>query len=128
MAHYKVLKSGDAGGVRHVWGMAYSAVPGTNNDAGIPWSQVVVEYATFRNLRRGINGTAARIPVAPAIQAQLDAGTLFEWGLWHVEFPTSFTGPQAIAEVRAGVNAQEAAEIARLADELRYWGHEGESI
>lgn len=128
MAHYKVMKSGDDGAVRHVWGMAYTAVPGGSNAAGVPWSQVVVEYITFRNRRRGINGTEARIPVAPAIQAQLDAGTMFEWGLWHVEFPTSLTNPQAIAAVQAGVNAQEAAEISRLADELRYWGHEGESV
>lgn len=127
MSHYVVLRTFDDGTDRHVHGLAYTTVPGGSNDAGTPWPEVVAGYATWRNRRYGGFGTQSVIPVDPVIQAQLDAGTLFEWR-FDVTFPTSHTNPQAIAAIEAGIDAQEAAMVAELSATLRYWGHEADTV
>lgn len=126
MAHYIVLRTSDDGSTRHVQGLAYSTVPGGNNDAGTPWVEIAVGYMTWRN-RRYQGGTTAAIPVAAATQAALDGGALFEWR-FDVAFPTSHTNPQAVAAIEAGINAQEAPMLTELGQTLRYWGHEAESV
>jgi hypothetical protein len=125
MAHYIVLTATVVGSERTVNGLAYTAVPGGNNAAGEPWADVVRAFLLWRNRRYGTT-LQATIPVDPATQAELDAGTLFEWR-WNATFPTSHTNPQAIAAIETAIEAQEAAEEARLADLLRYWGFEGDS-
>lgn len=126
MAHYITLRRSDDGATTHVHGFAYSAVPGGNNGAGVPWTEVAIGYMTWRN-RRYQGGTLAAIPVEQAIQDALNTGTLFEWR-FDVQFPTSHTNPQALAAIAAGVNAQEAAMLAELGIILRYWGHEADSV
>jgi len=126
MAHYIVLRTFEDGPTRTVEGVAYTTVPGGNNDAGTPWSQVAIGYMTHQNRRYGA-GTDAVIPVTPAIQTALDAGSLFEWR-FNISFPGSHTNPQAIAAIEAGIVAQETAMLANLSQTLRYWGHEGDTV
>jgi hypothetical protein len=125
MAHYKVMATWDEPPNRNVTGWAFTAVPGGNNAAGLPWIQVMREYRIWRNRRNGTI-TEADVPVDASTQAELDAGTLFDWR-WTVQFPTTLTNPQAVAAIEAEINAQEAAMIAQRSAELRYWGFEGDS-
>jgi N-acetyl-anhydromuramyl-L-alanine amidase AmpD len=106
-------------------GLAFSAVPGGNNSAGVPWSTVTVQFRNWRNRRFSITPEEV-VSLDPATLAALDAGTLFDWR-FQVQFSASLNNPQAVAAIEAGVNAQEAAQIALLSSELRYWGFEGDS-
>lgn len=125
MAHYVVTESSIDGSFRVVTGVAFTAVPGGSNQAGVDWVDVMRAYRVYRNRRNGTT-TEAEIPVAPGVQAQLDAGTLFEWR-WVATFPTAHTNPQAIAAIELAINTLEAAEITRLSEILRYWGFEDDS-
>jgi hypothetical protein len=125
MAHYIVLVTGEEGTDRRVWGAAFSNVPGGNNDAGVPWVDVVRGYRRWSNRKYG-GSLAAVAEVDATTQAALDAGTMFEWR-WATSFPQTHTNPQAIAAIEAAINAQEAEMISKLSVELRYWGFEGDS-
>ena len=127
MAHFKVYMTSeeDDGVNRRVFGAAYSSVPAGVNDVGTPWTEVAAGLATFRNRRWG-RTTEASVPVDQALQDELDAGTMFEWR-WQAVIPVAATGPQAAAALRSAVAAQEAAMMARLANDTRYWGFEGDT-
>ena len=126
MSHYIVLETQEDGANRVVSGMAFTAVPGGNNSAGVPWTDVIKSYRVYRNRRYAGVTTQAAIPVDPAVQAELDAGTLYEWR-WAAVVPTSATNPEAVVAIEAAVNTLEAAEIARVSEVCRYWGFEGDS-
>lgn len=126
MAHFVVMHTSPIAGGLAVNGVAYSPVPGGNNDAGVAWSDVAIGYMGYRNRRHG-GGSTAKVTVDPAIQAQLDAGTLLEW-VWEATIPAGTPNPAAVQLIRDAVNAQEAAMMSRLGSLLRYWGFEGESV
>jgi len=126
MAHYIVLETQEDGANRVVSGMAFTPVPGGNNSASVPWVDVIKSYRVYRNRRYAGFTTQAAIPIDPAVQAELDAGTLYEWR-WVASFPITHTNPQAVAAIEAAINTLEAAEIARVSEVCRYWGFEGDS-
>lgn len=125
MAQYVVLETQVEGSDRTANGLAFTAVPAGNNQAGVPWVDVIKAYRVYRN-RKFSTATLAAVPVAPATQAELDAGTLFEWR-WRATFPISHTNPQAVAAIEAEINTAEPLEIDRISDLLRYWGFTGDS-
>ena len=115
MAEYFVLD----GSVKenHYRVAAHIAVPGGNNAAGKPWADVAVEYQS--------DGTASAVPyLLPAVQADLDAGTKYEF-VMDIEVDAELTGPAKLTAFEAALTAQVAVETADLQARLQYWGQEG---
>jgi hypothetical protein len=124
MAHFKVTHTWQVGSDRRIQGLAFTAVPGGTNQAGVPWTTVAQEYRAYR-LRRF--GGVPPVPLDPAVEADLAAGNLLEW-LFNAVVPDTLTPAQTLQAIKDQINTAEAAMTAELGDQLAYWGFEAESV
>ncbi len=130
MAEYVILEAKARGNGQIV--VVHTATPAgsAGQQAGLPWSQVLVEWKTWNN-----EGTLSEIPPlmlenkVPGRQASLDAGTHFEWRL---EPPSSTNAYEKgenlaarVAKIEAEIVLQEAEMIAELEEQLRWWSVDG---
>lgn len=121
MAEYKVHRTIQQVSNYVVNGMAATVTPAGNNQAGVPWATVAAEQnALFWAQTAG----EPPFPLPPALRAELEAGTKFIW-TWSVSFPTSSNNQQAVNAIESEIVTQEAAQLARLTERLRYWGFTG---
>ncbi len=119
---YVILDTSPLG--NRVFGYAHSTVPGGNNDAGVAWSQAVVD-SVIRDSESGTTVSLAPASLLPAgRQTQLDNGSKYEWD-FSVEFSAKLSNAEKVAVVEAFLVAEEPNVIARLAKRLNFWGKTG---
>ena len=121
MAVYKVTRTHEDGSLLHIQGQAYTAVPATNNTAGMPWRDAVADYRSYQTTRRG---TIA--PPAGVSLADLESGAVHEWK-WDLDVPAASTPAQVVAAIEAYLTTEETLESARLVEIFRYWGFTGDT-
>lgn len=128
MAHYKILTTSvNPDSSFDVQVAAYYPVGPGSNEVGTPWRDAVVGFITFRSRRFGGFGTQASSTVTPATQALLDTGELYE-DRFRVLVTAGSTGLEARTQIEAAVTARQVLIVSEIADLLRYWGFEGDSI
>lgn len=116
MADYVLLGGGARNNLVRV--VVHSTTPAGNNAVNVAWSTALVGH---------LESTVSVVPASllpPGRQADLDAGTVYEWEFTH-EDDAGKTPAERLASVEAAVLAREANEQTRLANLLRYWGFTG---
>ncbi len=116
MADYVLLEGSDKNNRIRV--IVHSDVPAGNNAVGVAWSDALVGF---------LSDTVSVVPVSllpPGRQAELDAGTKYEWSL-SFEDDANESPVTRLANIEAAVAVGEADQIAELSNRLRYWGKVG---
>lgn len=115
MADYVLLEQSELNNQVRI--VVHSTVPTGSNQAGMTWKDALVASVD----------TTSRVPAAllPAgRQTALDAGDLYEWEL-SFEDDANKTPANRLAALEAEIASRESAELQRMANRLRYYGHVG---
>ena len=90
------------------------------NSAGIPWRTVAAAHKSYTT------GLPSVVPsLAPAEQAKLNSGELYEIGPVNVEVNGGGTPGARLAQLEAAIAAMGAAAQTDLVERLRFWGFSG---
>lgn len=90
------------------------------NSAGVAWRTVAAAHKTF------VSGLVSVVPsLAPAEQAKLDSGELYEIGPVNVEVNGGGTAAQRLAQLEAAVATLGGEALTNLTERLRFWGYSG---
>ena len=118
MAAFTVIESSELdNSVTAVW--SYT-VPGGNNAAGVAWSDVVAEIRTFN----GEAGTSLNPRASAAHIAALDAGTILEQTTTADGFSAKANNTTKLNQLKAAINADEAAYVTAFANRYKFYGRE----
>lgn len=115
MADYVLLEQSELNNQIRI--VVHSTVPAGSNVAGTTWKDALVSSVD----------TTSRVPAAllPAgRQTALNNGDLYEWE-FSFEDDANKTPANRLAALEAAISARESAELQRMANRLRYFGHVG---
>lgn len=114
---YVILETGSLNNRSRV--AVHTDIPAGTNAVGTTWQQALVDF----------QGTPVTSVVPDSImpggrQAELDAGSKYEWTLSAV-YDANASNANKLLAVEAQITAEESAMLDDLQDKLRFWGQTG---
>jgi len=99
--------------------VVHTETPAGSNAAGVVWATALSE--SFG----GVFVSAVPVSVMPGgRQAELDAGTRFEWSV-NVQYDANDTNVNKLAAVESAITADEPVQLVYFQNRLRFWGQTG---
>lgn len=115
MADYILLEQSEKNNQVRI--VVHSSVPAGSNQAGVTWKDALVASTD----------TTSSVPASllPAgRQTLLDNGDLYEWE-FSFEDDANESPATRLTDLEAEITARESAELDRMGNRLRYYGHTG---